>query len=65
MTLYIRMALYFLFGNLSGSAGFNFDSYSGHVTISVDDLAAAIAGIIGFVGTFLVSRLAKKRGGKT
>ena len=36
-----------------------------HFTLSIDLLAEVIGGAIGFVGTFIVGRIAKRRGGAT
>lgn len=65
MIVIIRVALYFLFGAMSGAAWLQYNATTGQVTFYVDDLAVALAGLVGAAGTFAVSRWAKRRGGKT
>lgn len=66
MFLTIRMVLYFAFASLSGTGiGIFFDPATGMVSFSIDALANVIAGGLGFIGTFWVSRVAKRRGGAT
>ncbi len=65
MALLIRMALYYLFGALSGLGWLHWDAASHMLTIDVDAAIPAVLGIAGFGGTFLWSRIAKARGGAT
>lgn len=65
MMLAVRMLLYFVFSNLAGRGFIIFDQAADSVTFQVTDLAVFIAGIVGFAATFLWSRIAKARGGKT
>ena len=65
MLLFVRMGLYYMFAALSGAGFLQWDSLTGTATIYVDDLAPAVIGLLGFVGTFVWSRVAKARGGKT
>lgn len=65
MSLLIRMALYYAFAALSGAGFVQWDAGKGIATIYVDELVPAVIGLAGFVGTFLWSRIAKARGGKT
>mgnify|MGYP001555892888 CR=1 FL=1 len=65
MIVVIRVALYFLFGALSGTGWLHFDQNAGTVTVYVDDLSIALVGIGGTAATFFWSRIAKARGGKT
>ena len=65
MALAIRMILYAISAFLSGYGFASFDSSQGLLTINVDQLASILAGGVVFVGTFVGSRIAKARGGKT
>ena len=65
MTLYIRMALYLVFGVMAGQGLVIFDADAGTVTFKVDDLLIVGTALAGFVGTFLTSRIAKAKGGAT
>ena len=65
MTLFIRMGLYFVFGNLAALGYLHFDQVTGIVTIEVNNLAPTLIGVAGYAGTFVWSRVAKKRGGAT
>ena len=65
MSLYIRMALYLVFGVLAGQGLIVFDQSAGTVTFRVEDLALLASGGVGFVATFIASRVAAMRGGKT
>ncbi len=65
MMLYIRMALYLVSGLLAGQGLAIFDADAGTVTLKIEDLAVALSGLLTFAGTFLASRVAKSRGGKT
>lgn len=59
--LYLRMALYLVFGALAGQGLIDFDSDTGRVAFDVDDLMLAVTSLAGFVGTFIVSRFAAKK----
>lgn len=63
--LYIRMALYLIGGALAGYGLATFDPEAGTITFQIDALAQALSGLATFLGTFWVSRIAKKRGGVT
>ena len=65
MALYIRMGLYFVFAWLAGMGYGEMSADGSSYSVSIDLLAQIIAGAVGFVGTFIVGRIAKKRGGKT
>lgn len=65
MFLYIRMALYFAFSWMAGLGYGEMDQAGGTFTISLDQSAQVLAGIGGFVATFIASRIAAARGGKT
>ena len=65
MALYIRMALYALFAGLAGMGVGELSADGAHFSVSLDMLAEVIGGTIGFVGTFIASRIAKARGGAT
>ena len=65
MTLFIRMGLYFIFGNLAALGYLDFDQITGTVTIEVNNLAPTLIGVAGYAATFVWSRIAKKRGGAT
>ena len=65
MTLYIRMGLYFLFAALSSQGLVVFDQDAGSVTFSIEDVTLILSGALGFLVTYVTSRIAKARGGKT
>lgn len=66
MGLFIRMVLYLLFGGMAGYGLGTFDGEAGTMTINVDGLATAIAGVFGYLGTFFVGRIgARLRGWRT
>ena len=65
MMLYLRMFLYLCAGLLAGQGLAIFDPEAGTVTLQIDSLAQALSGLLAFIGTFAVSRVAKKRGGAT
>jgi len=65
MMIYIRMALYLIGGLLAGQGLAIFDAEAGTITFEIDNLAHALSGLAAFVGTFAVSRVAKRRGGAT
>lgn len=65
MMLYVRMALYLIGGLLAGQGLAIFDPEAGTITFQIDSLAQTLTGVAAFVGTFAVSRVAKRRGGAT
>ena len=65
MALAIRMILYFVFGSLAGQGWLEFDQVTGIVTIDVNHIGPLLVGAGGTVATFIWSRIAKAKGGKT
>lgn len=65
MSLAIRMILYALSAFIAGMGWASFDEGAGTLTVNLDDLVTVIAGALTFAGTFIASRIAKARGGKT
>lgn len=65
MQLLIRMALYYIFGALSGLGWLHWDQITNTVTIQLDDAIPALIGAAGFALTFIWSRVVKRRGGET
>lgn len=65
MMLFIRMVLYAVFAALAGQGVLLFDDAAGTVTFRVEDLALLIGGAAGYVLTFIGSRIAKAKGGRT
>lgn len=65
MMLIVRMMLYALSAGLAGYGIGTYDTAAGTLTLQLDQLAEVIAGAAAFVGTFWVSRIAKRRGGAT
>lgn len=65
MTLYIRMFLYLIFGWLAGQGFILMDDINGTISVRVDDISLMLSGLLGFIGTYIGSRIAKARGGKT
>ena len=65
MFLFVRMALYFVFAWLAGFGFGELDPAGSYFTVSLDQAAEIIVGVIGFIGTYIASRVAKARGGKT
>ncbi len=65
MALYIRMALYAIFAGLAGMGYGELSPDGARFSVSIDALAEILVGAIGFAGTFAVSRIAARRGGKT
>ena len=65
MFFFVRMALYFAFAGLAGFGFGELDPAGSHFTVSLDQVAEIIVGVIGFIGTYIASRVAKARGGKT
>ena len=67
--LLLRVAAYAGFGAIAARADWAaFDATTGLLTLDTNSLAAALSGpggIAGVVGTFVLSRLAKARGGAT
>ncbi|TRW94942.1 hypothetical protein FNJ84_17775 [Paracoccus sp. M683] len=65
MFLYIRMVLYFVFAWLAGMGYGEMSADGAFYRVPLDLLTQIIAGAVGFVGTFIVGRIAEGRGGKT
>ncbi len=65
MMLYIRMGLYAIFAGLAGMGYGELSADGARFTVSIDTMAELVGGSAGFVGTFVVSRIAKSRGGAT
>ena len=65
MGLFIRMILYGLAAGAATLGVATFDPVAGTVTISLNSLELAVGGVVGYIATFAVSRIAKARGGKT
>lgn len=65
MMLFVRMALYALSAGMAGYGIGTYDQGAGTFTLQLDQLAEVIAGAGAFVATFIASRIAKARGGKT
>ena len=63
--LILRMIIYALTAGLAGYGFGTYDAQSHVYTVQVDQLAEIFGGAAGFVGTYIVSRIAKRRGGKT
>ena len=63
--LFVRMALYFVFAWLAGFGFGELDPDGSYFTVSLDQATEIIVGVIGFIGTYIASRVAKARGGKT
>lgn len=65
MALYIRMALYFAFSFLAAQGIGAYDHEAQTLTLSIENLATAITGLMGYLATFAGSRMAKANGGVT
>ena len=65
MALALRMGLYALFAALGGYEFATFNEASGDLTIHAESVIELLIYAGGFVATFLGSRWAKARGGKT
>lgn len=65
MMLSFRMVLYFLFASLASHGFVVFDQIEGTVTFQIEHLAMVGTGVVGYLGTFFFSRVAKARGGQT
>lgn len=65
MALAFRMGLYALFAALAGAEIGSFNDATGDYTINVRDVLDLLLYALGFVGTFISSRWAKARGGRT
>jgi hypothetical protein len=63
--LMVRVAIYFVGGWLASMGWAQFDDTSGALTIDADGIVTMLTGVIMTVGTFLISRTIKARGGKT
>lgn len=61
MLLAVRMVLYFLFPLVASQGLAVWDEEAGTLTLHVENLTAAIVGLLGFIGTFIASRFAVKR----
>lgn len=65
MGLFIRMALYAAFSGLSGYGIGTLDPATNDFTVNIDQIAQILGGALGFVSTFVASRIAKRNGGAT
>lgn len=65
MALVLRMALYAIFAGLAGAEIGSFSEATGDYTINVADVLDLLMWAGGFLATFIGSRWAKARGGKT
>ena len=65
MALAIRMILYAASAFIAGLGWASFDETAGTITVNIDDIVTIIAGALTFAGTFVASRFAKAKGGKT
>lgn len=67
MMLTVRMILYALFAGLASQGIGVFDPAAETLTLTlqVESVAAVVTGALGFVGTFVSSRIAKAWGGVT
>lgn len=63
--LNIRMIAYFLFAGLASQGLLVFDQEAGTVTFKIEDISMIVTGVLGYIGTFGTSRIAKKNGGAT
>lgn len=63
--LYLRMFLYLVFGTLAGQGIVIFDNETGTVSFNIEDIMLLASGLLGYIGTFYASRVAKARGGHT
>lgn len=65
MGLFIRMLLYAASAFLGGYGFATFDENTMTLTINLEQLAILLGTGATFVGTYVVGRIAKARGGKT
>ena len=65
MALLIRMALYFLSALIAGQGVAIFNPDAGTLTFDLENVATFVGGTLTFVGTYVVGRYAKARGGLT
>lgn len=65
MALVIRMILYAISAFLSGYGFAEFNGELGTLTLNLEQLAIILGGAATFVGTFIIGRFAKKKGGVT
>ncbi len=65
MGLILRMILYSVFSALAYEGALDFNPDAGTITVSVDQLGFVVTGVLGYLGTFGVSRWVKAKGGKT
>ena len=63
MALYVRMALYLIFGIIAGNGLAVYDANEGTLTFHVDQLEPVLTGLAGYFMTFVVGRFAKAKGG--
>ena len=63
MGVYVRMIVYFLAAAAASQGLAVFDPIEGTITIDLNSLALAAGGVASFVGTFVVGRIFKARGG--
>jgi hypothetical protein len=59
------MALYALFSALASVGLIDFDHATGDVAFNIYNWELVATGIVGYVATFVTSRVAKARGGAT
>ena len=65
MGLFIRMILYAVSAFVGGYEFATFDEAAGTLTLDLEGVGLVIGAGLTFVGTFIASRWAKARGGKT
>lgn len=65
IALFIRLALYWLAGNISAVGWMTFDRAAGTLTVNLNSLSIVMAGVLVAAATWLWSRVAKSRGGMT
>lgn len=65
MALFIRMGLYLIFGATTGIGIWEVDHVAGTLIVDIEALTSVLTGLGGFAATFVASRYAKSRGGKT
>ena len=64
--LFVRMViLYPLFALLAANGTGVFNPEAGTFLVNIDDVASFFIGVVGYAGTFLLSRFSKARGGQT
>lgn len=65
MILFVRMALYMIFGSIAGQGWLDFDPITGMLTIDINHLGPILVGVGGSAATFVWSRIIKRKGGQT